>query len=588
MVTKQASESPESLSLRLAELAGSSERKGLALRPPRRFLRLLHLVQQHAAAVAFRPISFGNRSYLEERVSDIANLREEIEAAMPSLRPEWKTLSEYLCGLLRDITLHSKKKDYVQVVKGVDQTHYRRFWEQAVTPIPAPCRTLLRRKYRKIVAVLGPAIGLGDEISAVDFLQALRRKYPKTPMDLHTYYPALWRIRDPKAEVHSLVGRPMRVFDCVDDVVRRHGADDVLIVYVNFTGLQFHLAFSLEKVKPDIVEVAVGKSALWFAPKDGGPILFRQTMDLLYPDNYRGVSQVCGTLMGERFARKASPWIRPAGKSRERREFKIMLSPFTSKPIILAPQDWVSLVHATLKTGHEARKPVRCQVLPGLSEHSKNYARQIVEEAKKAPRAGLVFELLNGGKNVTPDESFRQIYEAMSKSDLVLGIDTYTAHLSAMLKIPSVALCYERNVAFWPDAPNSFWIEISNDLKTIAELTSLVFVLAGGLRKEAHRLFVGNLPVARFGRLEARSKIDSRKRAHSALIRYFDRAWALLPGSIQSLMMKIDANYAWPLIRAWIQTDHYDEETRSWVLHIVKRSHFRKLVQWLAVWGGIP
>ena len=588
MVTKQASESSESLSQRLAELAGSSERRGLALRPPRRFLRLLHLVQQHAAAVAFRPISFGNRSYLEERVSDIANLREEIEAAMPSLRPEWKTASEYLCGLLRDITLHSKKKDYVQVVKGVDQTHYRRFWEQAVTLIPAPRRPLLRRKYRKIVAVLGPAFGLGDEISTVEFMQALRRKYPKTPMDLHTYYPALWRIQVPDAGVHSLVGRPMRVFDCVDDAVRQHGADGVLILYVNFTGLQFHLAFSLEKVKPDLVEVAVGKSAVWFAPKDGGPILFRQTMDLLYPDNYRGMSQVRGSLMGERFAKKPGPRTRPSGKKGDGREFKIVLSPFTSKPIILAPQDWVSLVHATLKTGHEARKPVRCHVLPGLSDHSRNYARQILEEAKRAPRAGLVFELLNGGKHTTPDESFLQIYDAMAKSDLVLGIDTYTAHLSAMLKVPSVALCYDRNVAFWPDAPNSFWIEISHDLKTIAELTSLVFVLAGGLRKEAHRMFVGNLPVARFSRLEETFRIDSGKNTDSALIRYFDAAWALLPVSIQPLMMKIDANYAWPLIRAWIQTDHYDEETRSWVLPIVKRSHFRKLAQWLAAWGGTP
>ena len=589
MVTKQASESAEVLSQRLAELAGSSERRGLALRPPRRFLRLLHMVQQHAAAVAFRPISFGNRSYLEERVDDLARLRREIEEAIPSLRPEWKTVSEYLCVLLRDISLHSKKKDYVQVVKSLDQTHYRNFWEQAVTIVPAPSRALLDRKYKKIVVVLGPAIGLGDEISTVEFVQALRRKYAKTPMDLHTYYPALWHIREPGVTIHSLVGHPMRVFDCVDDAVQEHGADKVLIVFINFTGLQFHLGFSLEKVKPDIVEIAVGKSALWFAPADGGPILFRQTMDLLYPDNYRGMSQVRCALMGERFAqRSGGPSTRPSGKGRDRREFKIVLSPFTSKPIILAPQDWVALVHATLKTGHEARKPVRCQVLPGLSDHSKNYARAILEEAKQMPRPGLVFELLNGGKITNPDESFERIYGEMAKADLVLGIDTYTAHLSAMLKVPSVALCYDRNVAFWPDATNSFWIEIGHDLKTIAELTSLVFVLAGGLRDEAHRQFIGNLPVARFNRLEKQSRIDAGKTTDVALIRYFDRAWELLPGSIQSLMNKIDANYAWPTIRPWIQTDRYDAANRKWVLHILKRSHFRKLARWLAMWGERP
>ena len=50
---------------------------------------------------------------------------------------------------------------------------------------------------------------------------------------------------------------------------------------------------------------------------------------------------------------------------------------------------------------------------------------------------------------------------------LVLGLDTFTAHLASFIGTPSAALCYHRNLAFWSDYPRTWWIEIKHGLDRI-------------------------------------------------------------------------------------------------------------------------
>jgi len=576
---------PIDLPQRFLELTDNRERQGLALRPPKRLLRLLHLVKEHAAAIAFRPISFGNKDYLVERVKELHRLCRDMKSIIPELKLEWQVVSSHICRLLEDISVEHKKRAFSRIVWLCDQTRYRKFWKQSVTYVPDQNGPLIKKEYKRVVIVTGPGIGLGDEISGIEFVRSLKAVLSLARFDLYSFYPGFWEIVEHGFRVHSLVGSPMQAFDCVDNVIKEGETEKALLLFINFSGLFFHLAFCLEKVKPDMVEIAVGNGVMWFAPGDGSPVQVARAMDHLYPNNYTALRKLSIQLLGPVNLQELDHKELAPGLCKE--VFQVTISPFTSKPIFLSPQDWALILLKTLKQVPD-RKPVFCFVLPGMSEHSEEYARLIVNEAKKKAVEDFDIQVLGNKRSSHPDSAFQKVYNCMCGSDLLIGIDTYTAHLAAMLSIPSVTLCYERNVAFWPDKPNSNWIELCHNLNTTTELTSLIFSLSGGLKSRGASIVKERLRVEDFLRLEA--DLDSKKndkpfKKNQKIVNHYNAAWNCLPANYQTLIYKLDYNYAWPRINTWISSDSLSEKSFLWILDIMRKSHFRKIVQMIINFG---
>ena len=572
---------PAGLSRSFRKLIENRERKGLTLRPPKKLLQLLHLVREHAAAIAFRPISFANKEYLEERVGELHCLGREMELMLPGLKPQWQTVSIHIRRLLKNISAQHGKRDFSRIVWVCDQTRYRNFWKETATYIPAYNGTIIKKKYDRVIVVTGPGIGLGDEISCLEFIRSLKAVLPGADFDFYGFYPGFWNAVEPESTIHSLVGKPTKPFDCVDDIVKERKADKTLLVFINFSGLRFHLAFCLDKVRPDIVEIAVGKGVMWFAPADGSPIQVARAMDELSPCNYIAMRKLAGKLLGpvnnDGFRQK-----QPA-RGFDKDVFQIIINPFTSKQIFLGPQDWALIIKKAINL--KDRKQVSVSVLPGMSEQSKDYAMQIVDEAKTDGIDNFNIRILENNGSLYPDHAFQTVYQSMCRSDLLIGIDTYTAHLAAALSVPSVALCYYRNVAFWPDISNSTWIELRHDVNIITEWTSLILILSGGLKNRGAATIKKKLRAEEFIRLESNlSSANSKtipERIDKSLENY-NAAWNLLPANCRNLINQLDYNYAWPKINGWLGDCLPDENASAWLLDIIDRSHFRKLIQMIA------
>ena len=556
-----------------ADLIDRRSHRGLTLRPPRRLLQLLLLAREHAAAVAYRPISFGNKGYLEERVIDLQRIGSAINDLHPRLKPAWQIMAGHVSQLLLNISGEKNKKAFDRIVQDCDQTKFKEYWYHEITYVPASDKPLLKDAYQRILVVIGPGIGLGDEISCAELLLSLRKKFPLAEFDFFGYYSGVWNRIDSTFKSHTLLGRPMMTFECVDQAMSDGKGENLLLVYINFTGLCFHLAFSLNRQRPDIVEIAVGLGKMWFMPRHRSPIQIAHAMDPLYPENYGALRLLSRRLVGQIDGPRA-----PKGEIRNDETFQIIISPLTSKPIFLTSADWADMIEKTLGRMVN-RKPVSCVVLPGMSASSADYARQIVERTSIRSIAEFDIKVLGGGGPLSAGNAFSTVFQAMAESRLLIGIDTYTSHLAAMLSVASVNLCYERNIAFWPDVFNSWWIELRHDLDTITDVASLMFGLAGGM-KSAHSTQLG-----KFMRMDALIAVDRlfsaarRVPGHEDLqdiLTICHAAWNQIPYRYRQLITEIDANYAWPRVCAWLSDDRLDEKTRFWIGNVISKSHFRK------------
>lgn len=199
--------------------------------------------------------------------------------------------------------------------------------------------------------------------------------------------------------------------------------------------------------------------------------------------------------------------------------------------------------------------------------------------------ADFDIQVLGGGDPFSADSAFSRVYQAMAESRLLIGIDTYTSHLAAMLSVASVNLCYERNIAFWPDVFNSWWIELRHDLDTITEVAALLFSLAGGmnrslsaqLEKRVHleALIAADKLFSAIGSVSTHESLQS-------ILTVCHAAWSQIPYRYRQVITEIDANYAWPRVSAWLCDDRLDEKIRFWTGNIVGKSHFRKFCAMVA------
>ncbi|MFQ5906392.1 MAG: hypothetical protein ACE5JA_07450, partial [bacterium] len=122
----------------------------------------------------------------------------------------------------------------------------------------------LRSDYTTITVIFGPALGLGDQITFLQFLRGLARYCQQARMTIFTLYPNLWRHLLPQAREFHYRERPLRPFSHLA-MSRRHRKKEIqeLVVVADFEGFDFHRKVISQKPGRDILEIALGRRAAW-------------------------------------------------------------------------------------------------------------------------------------------------------------------------------------------------------------------------------------------------------------------------------------------------------------------------------------
>ncbi len=515
--------------------------------------RALHMARQIAFSLVGRPISFANSVYVQDCMAGLRALRELIHAHEADRR---------LIACL-DQVIEAPSAPGLRTLMGlIDQAHAAGWAPASWQRLPAGL--LQARNYAHIVLMAGPGIGLGDETAVVPFYRRLGEYFPGASIEVYTTYPGMWRALEPQVPVQSWVNKPDRAYARIEELLEAKHSAPILGTFVNFSGLNMLQPFFGEPVDADLLEISLGGGRIWHLSPEG-VMRTHCEMDRKAPNLSRALERLAEHVFPGRNAQLAPP--PPATRSIQPRAspgdpFRVVINPLTSKEMPLRPEQWERLI-GTIRSTVPAERPLVCSIYPGLSTECWEYVGWIMEQIRQGGQIAASDELRMlsepSGKPLSVDRSLPVTFQAIREADLLLGMDTYTAHFAAHAHTPSLALCLDRSPLFWEQAPHTLWLDLRYGNLVMRSVLKLLIEL---LVIPDCSCFTGLLPAQQLGAVVAlplsqriSSALDLSTSAHGEWIATLDKAWGALPPREQSLLLRVDEEYAWPRIRPQLAAD---------------------------------
>ncbi len=560
----------------LSALTSVRRKEEGTLRPSKYLLRLLHLTREHAAAVAFRPISYENETYLLGRIKELKTLQQKLKKLYPDVKTNWKKSVLNLGMVIEKATQEPRQSFFAEIVRICDRTGYKSYWDNEITYIPFSDQEVLKKPIKEIQFVFGPALGLGDEITAVAFSRSIKNHFPEAKHVFNSFYPAFWKTQFPDCEIHQLEGAPDAILDKIEALRVLGALSETLVVFINFSGIEYYKMFCLDKRAPVVLELAIGKGKMWLGSGFGKPVQVLETLDPILPNNYMALRNMVKQM--------GLPVIPPPGtvvKRKENSPFVLTVNPFTSKKILLGPGDWVKVISLAMKNV-QATKGVWIQIMPGMTAKSAAYANQMKSRLTAMARGKIQIVVLNEGKPLHASTAMYTAYAAIKKSSLMLGIDTFSAHLANLLGTPSLAICYGRNMAFWADAPGSIWMEIHEKAEVVADMVKLMIQL---ILDRDNPLAKARIPVkkAMVTKFVQAYRVyqhgDGNENSLKCILEAGNQLWASFPKALQEHLIELDKNYNWNKISNGLSD--LKKVDREWMKNMLVYLHFTKVALFL-------
>lgn len=379
---------------------------------------LLSLLTRYLFFLTRRPISRSNAHYLQQRLDGLRSLAELLDGAdLPASR------------------------EIVQTLRRINPANFSRLAERlqyALLPLTAatseipwdvvvsdqPPRADFLAGTRRILLLLGPAIGVGDEIMTFPLPTWLKAAQPAAEVTVLSAYQGLWdRVNGVERVIHytdyaslapALRGEPPV------------GHSD-LVILIDFERPDLHQAICYEPAIERFVELSLGAQSL-VAVDNRHRWLHRAPRPVPYCANYYlGLDYLLRWLgltprLADRFAtimrRAAAPPAEP---------LSIYVNPFTSKfdPSLVY---WSRLLSALVPPSPP--RPVRFSVDPGPNPATAQFAAALVRSAAARLPGGVEALVARPTGGALP--SLQQVFAQIEQAQVVICSDSFTAHAAPL------------------------------------------------------------------------------------------------------------------------------------------------------------
>ena len=325
---------------------------------------------------------------------------------------------------------------------------------------------------RRATLILGPAIGVGDEILCFAAARWLRARLPAAEITVLTGYRGLW---DRVPEVNAVAC--YEGFAELVAAMRGEGptgrAD--LVVLLDFEKPDLAAAVTFEPGVERYVEISLGAGSA-VAYEAGVRWMHRAEAAGAAGPGTRGyyarLERLLGWLGGAPEAAAGSCGAFFAGLAGRPGEgpATILVSPFTSKqePSLVY---WSRLAAALVPAAAAPGTRLRLDAGPNLT--TRRFAAALAEAVRGAAPFGLTVEVSQG------DAGLAAALDEMAAADVVVASDSFAAHAAPMLGRAALVVA-QPGLADWRvPAPRSFYFEDTLPLPAIAAGMKQVLAAAG-------------------------------------------------------------------------------------------------------------
>ncbi|MBF0133539.1 MAG: hypothetical protein HQL75_13260 [Magnetococcales bacterium] len=532
-------------------------------------IQAAHMVRHLAQTLTDRPLSIANTPFVCNSLQTLVRLRIVLEEEQPRLsataRLQWRPLIQWL-GTLLDRPNPATFHRLARLIR--DETPIYRNWvEEETETWPMPWGLLQHQRYHRIVAIIGPGIGIGDEIKLKALIEGLAAptQIPGERIALHSFCPNIWSVLLPMCAHGDLTTQPLTPF--------RHVDGQTLMLFAGFM-YQGWLA-TLNRTRQPSLEVTLALGEVR-AHLPGDPRDYRYCALERASGNYsRALTAIQGHLLGETTVKH---YATQSYHARKHEHIHLLINPFTSKHSPLTPSDWAGYL-GIIRRAIPSGKSILCQIIPGLTDSCRDYAGRLKTLAGSFLHSQDVIRVLDEtGPTFHEGNALPQVFAALQSADLLLTIDTYTAHLAAHTRTISIALCLNRNAPFWDPAPHTFWLTLQSGNVALGVLIRAVTSLFEGHGIRGGSKFIATAAQATRMMTEIRPVLsDIDHWSHSRRVRLagkFNRLWHAWPPAVQAALEAVDGADGWPRLYPTV-TDPDFTNTGEWCDRLTLSNFFR-------------
>jgi ADP-heptose:LPS heptosyltransferase len=365
-----------------------------------------------------RPISQSNRHYLESRLLGLKSLREELARAAV---PEAETALQLLAAL--------QPASFQRLAPGLQLALLPFMRATAALPrdvvvADGPPAGGLEAGVRRVLLVLGPGIGIGDEIMLFPLPRWLREARPHCQVTVLTAYPGLWDRVLAVERVLCYSGH-LELLRALRGEAPYDGYD--LHVLADFESPELHSAICAEG-RPDLfLELSIGHRSAWLVD-NRRRWLHRMVHATPYFENYySGLHQVLRCLGLSPHTAGRFDGLVGRQDARPREALRIFASPFTSK-YNPSQSYWNRLLGALAAGGRE--RPLILALDAGKNAVTERFAIALRRALAARVPAGVTVEIARseGSRFLSLPGVFRELEAAHA----VVCTDSFAAHAAPL------------------------------------------------------------------------------------------------------------------------------------------------------------
>lgn len=434
----------------------------------------LHLYG-HLLSLSTRPMSEGNDIAIKDAVDEIQSCANHICKQGNNLIPV--PIIEIIRNML-EMSDMIPVRNLAQVVTGsVSKILLGLDSECSAWPVAPPHGYAPQKDLERIVVSVGPTIGLGDELILA---KALIEKAGSNNVAIHveTRRFALWNYH--KIDVEHLGPPPSSIFHCLDKLspasLQKTG-----YLYVDFLS-------SDPADIPNFKFESLAFTGRWIFGNATAKIAQFKSKTVYvfkYPNQMPGsralqCDWISGSILDTDEITNFNNTVKREKTARPRRK-KILLQMLTSKPeLILSPSFYQTCFSDVKKIIHD---DFTVEIISGPTESTRKINQAVCDALAKVTTTGHV--------RLSGIRSLDRVVNAVKEADLLVGPDTFTAHIAAHLNTPQITFFLPQHHSWVNSACQGFYLPYRKNREE--ELSRAIarrinFMLGFGLDRADDRL----------------------------------------------------------------------------------------------------
>jgi ADP-heptose:LPS heptosyltransferase len=282
----------------------------------------------------------------------------------------------------------------------------------------------------KLFFAFGPHIGIGDEMILFLAVEAFMRKFPNVGVEVWSHSRDLWKW-NPKIDAHHIDSDALAPFVRAQALLEEK--PDALIAFCDFLSDKIYRELETVPGFERFFYIDIGSRLVRLVNQTEGCITEYESSDVRLTI-YDALKNLLNTVGIE--TPKLGSLIQSAARSKDKKSrFRVFLNPHSSKEkSAVSAQWWADAIHH-LSLDH----PIELNIVAGINEANQQFSRSIV----------ALLESAQIQASVLPKSGLDRIINTALSHDIILGLDTFTAHMNTISKVNCVTVFFGSSGDNW-------------------------------------------------------------------------------------------------------------------------------------------